>query len=80
VHEYALDRDFARRIGLHEFRDMAVDLEQSSGHRAVPDPDTAAGNIADAGPAGIDHAIACDPRTGVEAEYADHGSYDNGSP
>ena len=80
MHEDALDRDFAGRIGIHEFGDVAVDLEEPSGQRAIADPDAAARDVADTLLAGVHDTVTRDSRSGIEAEDSHHGSYDSHSP
>ena len=67
-------------MGGPELRDVAMDREQASRHRALAHPDAAARDVPDALTAGIHDAVTRDPRSGIEAEDAHHGSYDSHSP
>ena len=66
--------------GVDQLAHVSMDFEQAAGHRSIADPDAPTGDVADAGPAGVQDAIPGHPGAGVEAEYAHHGSYDSGSP
>ncbi len=80
MHENAFDGDLARRIGVHQFHDASLDLEEPLRHRALADADAAARHVADAGLPDIHDTVTGDARSGIQAEDAQHGGYDNGIP